>query len=74
MKTIIETDDRVEAKRLLASTDMACAIFQIQRNLRKKLLYQVDNINLEDKKNLVDWVLDKVNEELEGINIDEILE
>ena len=74
MKITIEIDDKVEAKRLLASTDMACAIFQIQRNLRKKILYQVDNESFEDNQDVVEWVLDKVNEELEGINIDEILE
>jgi len=74
MKTTIETNDPVEAKRLLASTDMACAIFQIQRNLRKKLIYEVENIQFLSNEDIVEWVLDMVNEELEGINIDEILE
>ena len=45
MKTIIEytdsEDDQMALKRAIKSTDMACVLFEIQINMKKKMIDQI---------------------------------
>lgn len=74
MKVIIESENTKEAMRLINSFNMACAIFEIKVNLRKRLLNAVEHYSFDSNEDVVEWVIEKINAELEGINIDELIE
>ena len=80
MKVIIEytdsEDDQMALKRAMKSNDMVAALFEIQINMKKKMVHVLD---AEDATSLEYDLLDKVweciNEELENndINIDSLV-
>ena len=80
MKVIIEytdsEDDQMALKRAMKSNDMVAALFEIQINMKKKMVHVLD---AEDATSLEYDLLDKVweciNEEFENndINIDSLV-
>ena len=73
MKVTIETEDKMELMRIQKSLDMACFIFQLTMNARKKIECEWDKNQLKDPIDIffehVNKLLDKYN-----INIDELLD
>jgi len=74
MKCIFKTKDPKESLRILKSLDMASAIFEIKINLRKKLTREAENMVFDSNSDVVEWVLDNINEELESIDINDLIE
>lgn len=80
MKTIIEysdsVDDQMALKRAMKSTDMACVLFEIQINMKKRMVHTLDaeNATLAEYA-ILDKVWEYINEEFEsqGIHIDELI-
>ena len=81
MKAILEFDlnefdDRAAHLRCVKATDMACALFEIANNLKKRAEHYCDNPNSEvSNYDLIEYVFSEIREELESnnINIDELL-
>ena len=73
MKYTIQTHDDYEARRLLKSTDMAMALWDIQFNLRKRLERQIEGIGADE---FLDTIFEEINEILEehDINADNLVE
>lgn len=74
MKVIIESENTKEAMRLINSFNMACAIFEIQRNLPKRIERIIDAKEIKDPYDVWDMYKQAINAELAGINIDELIE
>ena len=73
MKYKFETEDDMEALRIVKSLDMALSIFEID-NLRRKYLKYED---LDEKEYLLaEKIFDEINELFIGnnVNIDELVE
>tara|TARA_R110002126_G_scaffold127120_2_gene269278 strand:- start:6 stop:251 length:246 start_codon:yes stop_codon:yes gene_type:complete len=80
MKTIIEysdsVDDQMALKRVMKSTDMACLLFEIQINMKKRCINTLDADNATAAEyGLLDSVWERINEEFEshGIHIDDLI-
>ena len=80
MKTIIEyddsADDQMALKRVMKYMDMACVLFEIQINMKKKMVHMLDtNDATEAEYYVLDNVWERINEEFEshGIHIDELI-
>ena len=80
MKTIIEysesEDDQMALKRVMKSTDMASLLFEIQINMKNRVIHMLDADNATDAEyELLDNVWERINEEFEshGIHIDELI-
>ena len=80
MKTIIEytdsEDDQLALKRAIKSTDMACVLFEIQINMKKKMVHMLDAYNATDAEyDLLDKVWECINEEFDAheIHIDDLI-
>jgi len=80
MKTIIEytesLDDQMALKRAMKATDMACLLFEIQKNMKKRIINTLDSVNSSDAEyDLLDNVWERINEEFEshGIYIDDLI-
>jgi hypothetical protein len=67
-------DDVVHHLRCLKSTDMALALFEISRNLKKKCEHKCENIDGDPVDGML-VVLEEIHEILEdrGIDIDELI-
>ena len=73
MKTTITTEDSKEALRLIHSTNMACAIFNIKYNIPKRVKRMTEGKGLSSYETIE--IYNKlIQEELEGIPIDDLLE
>lgn len=71
-----DPDDRMAHMRAVKSLDMASALFEITRNLRKRVIRRFDDDEKEyDEFDGIEEVFDKINEILEGnsIDIDELI-
>lgn len=80
MKTIMKysdsEDDQFALRRALRSTDMASLLFDIQRNMKRRILYELDGENAtEAEYALLDKIWENINEEFEAhdINIDHLI-
>ena len=80
MKTIIEygdsIDDQMALKRVMKSMDMASLLFEIQKNMKKRIRHMLDaNDALDKEYELLDSVWERINEEFEshGIYIDDLI-
>tara|TARA_R110000751_G_C13581124_1_gene459844 strand:+ start:342 stop:587 length:246 start_codon:yes stop_codon:yes gene_type:complete len=80
MKTIIEysdsADDQMALKRVMKATDMAIVLFEIQVNMKKKMIHMLDDkSSTEAEYVLLDKVWESINYELEemDINIDRLI-
>ena len=80
MKTIIEytesLDDQMALKRAMKATDMASVLFEIQTNMKKRIINTLDSVNSSDAEyDLLDNVWERINEEFEshGIYIDDLI-
>ena len=81
MRTTIEFDnrdpeDKEALNRCLKSTDMACTLFEIQKNMRKRLTNIVAQKECEmGSINAIEMVFDEINDLIEanGININELI-
>jgi len=80
MKTIIEytesLDDQMALKRAMKATDMASVLFEIQKNMKKRIINTLDSVNSSDAEyDLLDNVWERINEEFEshGIYIDDLI-
>jgi|TARA_R110000803_G_scaffold89259_2_gene156413 hypothetical protein len=74
MKTIIEysdsVDDQMALKRVMKSTDMACLLFEIQINMKKRCINTLDADNATDVEyDLLDSVWERINVEFESHSI-----
>tara|TARA_R110002074_G_scaffold67007_1_gene158000 strand:- start:947 stop:1192 length:246 start_codon:yes stop_codon:yes gene_type:complete len=80
MKTIIQyndsVDDQMALKRVMKSMDMACVLFEIQINMKKKMFHMLDACKATDAEyELLDNVWERIDEEFEshGIRVDELI-
>lgn len=80
MKTIMKysdsEDDQFALRRALRSTDMASLLFDIQRNMKARFLYKLEDANAtEAEYALLEQVWESINEEFEShdINIDRLI-
>ena len=80
MKTIIEyddsADDQMALKRVMKSMDMACVLFEIQKNMYKRVKRKLNaDYGSDAEYELLDNVWEQINEEFEshGIHIDELI-
>ena len=80
MKTIIEygdsIDDQMALKRVMKSMDMASLLFEIQKNMKKRVSHTLDAKDALDKEyELLDNIWERINEEFEshGIYIDDLI-
>ena len=80
MKTVIEysdsEDDQMALKRVMKSMDMASLLFEIQKNMKKRVSHMLDAYPATDAEyELLDSVWERINEEFEshGIHIDELI-
>jgi hypothetical protein len=80
MKTILKysdsEDDQFALRRALRSTDMASLLFDIQRNMKARFLYELEDDNAtEAEYALLDKIWENINEEFEAhdINIDHLI-
>ena len=74
MKTILKysdsEDDQFALRRALRSTDMASLLFDIQRNMKARILCEIENANVtEAEYALLDKVWESINEEFEAHDI-----
>lgn len=74
MKTILKysdsEDDQFALRRALRSTDMASLLFDIQRNMKARILCEIENANAtEAEYALLDKVWESINEEFEAHDI-----
>jgi hypothetical protein len=74
MKTIIEysdsVDDQMALKRVMKSTDMACLLFEIQINMKKRCINTLDAASATDAEyGLLDSVWERINVEFESHSI-----
>lgn len=81
MKTVIEysdsEDDQMALKRVMKSMDMASLLFEIQKNMKKRIIHTLDSYAATDTEyELLDNVWERINEEFEshGIHIDELID
>tara|TARA_R110001592_G_scaffold331699_1_gene614716 strand:- start:542 stop:787 length:246 start_codon:yes stop_codon:yes gene_type:complete len=81
MKTIIEysdsVDDQMALKRVMKATDMACVLFKIKINMKKKMVHMLDVYNATDAEyDLLDKVWECINDEFEShkIHVDELID
>ena len=67
-------DDKQAHLRAVKSLDMAIFISQLTSNVKKSVLYEIENKELKDWE-VVELVFEKIYELLdeEGINIDELI-
>ena len=80
MKTVIEygdsEDDQMALKRVMKSIDMASLLFEIQINMKNRIIHTLDSKDALDKEyELLDIVWERINEEFKsyGIHIDELI-
>ena len=80
MKTVIEygdsEDDQMALKRVMKSMDMASLLFEIQINMKNRIIHTLDSKDALDKEyELLDTVWERINEEFKsyGIHIDELI-
>ena len=80
MKVIIEyndsVDDQMALKRAMKSNDLAATLFEIQINMKKKMVHMLDAKDATDAEyDLLEKVWECINEELENndINIDSLV-
>ncbi len=76
MKYSDSEDDQFALRRALRSTDMASLLFDIQRNMKARILYKLEDANAtEAEYALLDKVWENINEEFEShdINIDRLI-
>ena len=80
MKVIIEytdsEDDQMALKRAMKSNDMVAALFEIQINMKKKMVHVLDaEDGTPSEYDLLDKVWECINEEFENndINIDSLV-
>jgi len=80
MKVTIEysdsIDDQMALKKFMKSNDLAAALFEIQINMKKKMVHMLDAEHGTDAEyDLLDKVWECINEELENneINIDSLV-
>ena len=74
MKTIIEytdsLDDQMALKRAMKSMDMASLLFEIQINMKKRIIHTLDEDNATDAEyTLLNNVWERINEEFESHDI-----
>ena len=74
MKTILKysdsEDDQFALRRALRSTDMVSLLFDIQRNMKARILCEIENANAtEAEYALLDKVWESINEEFEAHDI-----
>tara|TARA_R110002126_G_C10160439_1_gene472731 strand:- start:251 stop:496 length:246 start_codon:yes stop_codon:yes gene_type:complete len=74
MKTIIEytdsLDDQMALKRAMKSMDMASLLFEIQINMKKRIIHTLDEDNAtEAEYTLLNNVWERINEEFESHDI-----
>ena len=74
MKTIIEytdsLDDQMALKRAMKSMDMASLLFEIQINMKKRIIHTLDEDNAtDDEYTLLNNVWERINEEFESHDI-----
>ena len=74
MKTIIEysdsVDDQMALKRVMKSTDMACLLFEIQINMKKRCINTLDAASATVAEyGLLDSVWERINVEFESHSI-----
>lgn len=81
MKAILEfnldnPDDRIAHLRAAKSLDMACVLFEIERNLKKKLEYKVESLGDIDNQTVVDILFEEINDLMKdnNINLEEIIQ
>jgi transaldolase len=81
MKTIIEYNDSVgdqmSLKRVMKATDMASVLFEIQKNMKKRVSHMLDANDATDAEyTLLDNVWERINEEFDshGIHVDELID
>ena len=73
MKTTITTEDSKEALRLIHSTNMACAIYNIQYNIPKKIQQILDTKDLTPQEAIKKYN-ELIQDELSEIYILELLD
>ena len=79
MKTILKysdsEDDQFALRRALRSTDMASLLFDIQRNMKRRIIDTLDENTTEAEYSLLDKIWENINEEFEAhdINIDHLI-
>ena len=80
MKTIIEysdsEDDKMALKRVMKSMDMTSLLFEIQKNMKKRIINTLDSYAATDAEyELLDNVWECINEEFKshGIHIDDLI-
>jgi hypothetical protein len=80
MKTVIEygdsEDDQLALKRVMKSMDMASLLFEIQINMKNRIIHTLDSYAATDAEyELLDTVWERINEEFKsyGIHIDELI-
>ena len=80
MKTIIEytdsEDDQMALKRAIKSTDMAFLLFEIQKNMKKRVINTLDSYDASEAEyDLLDNIWERINEEFDAheIHIDDIM-
>ena len=74
---IDEPEEKMALLRAIKSTEMACAIFELKHNLRKKVEWYVDN-NIDDKDpdakyQVMKYIMERVMEELDEFNTNELI-
>jgi hypothetical protein len=74
MNVTITSTDSNETMRIINSLNMACAIFEIQINLKKRLLHKCEHFIFDSNEDVIEWVFEHINEELQGINIEDLIE
>lgn len=75
MKYSDSEDDQFALRRALRSTDMASLLFDIQRNMKRRIIDTLDENATEAEYALLDKIWENINEEFEAhdINIDHLI-
>ena len=79
-KTILEygdsEDDKMELKRVMKAGDMASLLFEIQVNMKRRIIYTLDTDDAtEAEYDLLEKIWGRINEEFDahGICIDKLI-
>ena len=81
MKAILEfnlddKEDLMAHKRAVKSLDMACVLFEIRSNLRRRLEDYIENNKPQNSHMLLEQMFEEINNEFDehNINLDELIE
>jgi hypothetical protein len=74
MKIALEFDDKRDALLALHAQEMASVLFEIRYNLRKNIEWQMDGATDLKPQDVLDMVLELINQEFVGLDIDGLID